>query len=452
MSKPHRMTRRTMGRRTAMSLAAGATVLPLVHIRTAGAAGKLNVGLVDHWVPNSNETIKRQIEGWAEANKVEVNVDRITTVGAKLQLTGVAESQSSTGHDMMTFLAWDAHANADHLAPVDDIMSRLEAKYGPQNDVCQYLGKSAGHWVVIPSSYSSQYKGPCGRISLLKKFAGLDVQAMFPVRPDHTAGAAAWTFDAHMKAAEACQKAGFTFGIGLGTTPDSVDTAGAIMRGFDAELVNARGDITVESDAMRQCLEHAQQLVKFLPAQATSYDDASNNRDLIGGKSALIWNPPSAWAVAKRDAIDIASDCWTFPAPSGPAGSFTPFLPFHWGVWQFSRNQSAGKALLEWLMQREQIEPRCIASEGYDIPPFPSMADFTVWDNVEPPKGTVYNYILRPHHKSTAHIAAFPAPPDIGVQIYNRGTPSTMFSKLQSGQSIPQVIAWAKGELEGFIR
>lgn len=67
----------------------------------------------------------------------------------------------------------------------------------------------------------------------------------------------------------------------------------------------------------------------------------------------------------------VAADCWTFPAPSGPAGSFTPFLPFHWGVWEFSQNKSAGKDLLEWLMQREQIEPGCVAAEGYDIPPLP---------------------------------------------------------------------------------
>jgi hypothetical protein len=185
MSKPRQMTRRT-----ALTIGAGAA-LPLVHIRTAGAAGKLNIGLVDHWVPNSNEAIKQQIVEWAEQNKVEVNVDRITTIGAKLQLTGVAESQAGTGHDMMTFLAWDAQANADHLAPVDDIMARLEAKYGPQNEVCQYLGKSAGHWVVIPSSYNSQYKGPCGRISLLKQYAGLDLLDMFPARPVHTAAAEA---------------------------------------------------------------------------------------------------------------------------------------------------------------------------------------------------------------------------------------------------------------------
>jgi ABC-type glycerol-3-phosphate transport system substrate-binding protein len=447
MPKPHGVSRRG-----AIKLAAAAAGLPLVHVRTAGAAGKLGIGVVDHWVPKSNEMLKQQIETWAAQNKVEVSVDRITTVGAKLQLTGTAEAQASTGHDMMTFLAWDAHAHASKLAPMDDVMKRLTDRFGPMNEVCQYLGRSEDHWVVIPSSVATQYKGPCGRISLLKQHAGIDPVAMYPVNAERTAAAEAWTYEAHLKAAQACQKAGYTFGIGLGTTPDSVDTVGAIFRAYGAELVNAKGEITVESDAVREVLEHGQRLVKFLPPDATSYDDASNNRDLIGGKSALIWNPPSAWAVAKRDAVSVASDCWTFPAPSGPKGSFTPFLPFHWGVWQFSKNQTAGKDLIEWLMQREQAEPRCTTSEGYDIPPFVSMADFKVWENVEPPKGTVYNYILRPHHHSTAHIAAFPAPPDIGVQIYNRGTLATMFSKLQSDQSIKQVVDWAKAELEGFVR
>ena len=443
--------RSAVTRRTALALT-GAAALPLVHIRTAGAAGRLNVGAVDHWVPNANAKLKEQIEAWGAMNKVEVNVDRITTVGAKLQLTGTAEGQAGTGHDIMTFIAWDPQSHASRLVPLDDVMKRLEAKYGPQNEVCQYLGRAEDHWVVMPSSFSSQYKGPCGRISLLKQHAGIDVVEMFPVSDKRTAAADTWTYDTHLKAAAACAKAGLRFGIGLSTTPDSVDTAGAIMRAFGAEMVNAKGEIVVDSDAMRACLTYAQELVRYLPPDATSFDDASNNRDLIGGKTALIWNPPSAWAVAKRDAPQVAADCWTFPAPRGPAGSFTPFLPFHWGVWQFSKNQTAAKELIEWLMQREQVEPRCTVAEGYDIPPFLSMADFKAWEEVSPPKGTVYNYILRPHHHSTAHIACFPAPPEIGVQIYNRGTPATMFSKLQSGQSIPQVIAWAKGELEGFVR
>jgi hypothetical protein len=47
-------------------------------------------------------------------------------------------------------------------------------------------------------------------------------------------------------------------------------------------------------------------------------------------------------------------------------------------------------------------------------------------------KSAVYRYVLRPHDHSPAHIAAFLAPPDIGAQSHNRGTPATMFLKSQS--------------------
>ena len=38
------------------------------------------------------------------------------------------------------------------------------------------------------------------------------------------------------------------------------------------------------------------------------------------------------------------------------------------------------------------------------------------------------------------------------ADIYQRGVYPTMLAKLQSGQSIPQVIAWAKDEVEGSVR
>ncbi len=94
---------------------------------------------------------------------------------------------------------------------------------------------------------------------------------------------------------------------------------------------------------MQQVLEFAQKLVKFYPADAVSYDDASNNRALISGKSALIFNPPSAWAVAKRDAPDVAEDCWTFPAPSGPKGRFVPTLSLLLGRLQVQPEQAGGE-------------------------------------------------------------------------------------------------------------
>ncbi len=158
-------------------------------------------------------------------------------------------------------------------------------------------------------------------------------------------------------------------------------------------------------------LEYGQKLVKLLPDDAVSYDDASNNRALISGKSALIFNPPSAWAVAMRDAPNVAKDCWTFPSPSGPKGRFTSYLPYFWGVWQFSQNKAAAKDLIEYLMQRPQVEARCTAVMGYDLPPFEKLQDFKVWAEVGPPKGTVYNYPLRPWPTAEPSIAASDARP-----------------------------------------
>src|SRR2546430_16035733 len=74
-----------------------------------------------------------------------------------------------------------------------------------------------------------------------------------------------WTFDTFLKAAEACHKGGHPFGIGLGTTSDNVDTAGAIFHGFGADMVDAKGTITVKTDAVRQALDFYKKLMQFLP-------------------------------------------------------------------------------------------------------------------------------------------------------------------------------------------
>ena len=49
-------------------------------------------------------------------------------------------------------------------------------------------------------------------------------------------------------------------------------------------------------------------------------------------------------------------------------------------------------------------------------------------------------------------IALAPAPPEIAVQVYNRGSLPTMLAKLQSGMSIKDVQDWAEDELGGFVR
>jgi len=236
-----------LSRRNAVKLGAAAAALPLVHIRTAGAAGKLNVGFWDHWVPGANDVMQKQVNAWAEKNKVEVTADFITSSGGKLNLTPAAETQAKTGHDVMTFVTWDVQNYADYLDPMDDQMKRLQAANGPVNDASTYLAKVKGSWVAIPASNGTQTKPPCARISWFKKH-GLDLQAMYPTKDEKNALQDAWTWDAFMKYAELAQKDNMTFALGMGggvLNSDATDTHGALFAAF-GDSDRCRGQVAVE--------------------------------------------------------------------------------------------------------------------------------------------------------------------------------------------------------------
>jgi ABC-type glycerol-3-phosphate transport system substrate-binding protein len=445
MSQSHRLSRRR-----AIALGAAAS-LPLVHIRTAGAAGKLSVGFWDHWVPKGDEVLRKQIQTWADRSKVDVQIDLISSAGNKLLFTAAAESQAGSGHDMLTMFQFDPNTYADKLEPVDETIRLISDQCGSFNPACEYLAKVKGHWMAVPSATGSLCRPCLARISLMKELAGIDLRALYPAHPVDPPEAAGWTYDAFLKAGEACKKAGYPFGLGLGTTGDSIGNAAVWFAAYGAELIDAEGNITVNSANVREALESGQKLVKILPDDALSYDDASDNRLMIAGRTALIYDAPSPYAVAKRDAPKVAEDMWSFPNPAGPNGRFIPYVYAFTGIWSFSRNKPAAKDLIVYLSQRSQFEERTTAVDGYDIPVLIGMADAKVWEEVGPPKGVMYNYPLRPWHQAVALALGSPAPPNVAAQIISRATMPTMLAKLFRGQSIKDVIAWAEEELEGFV-
>ena len=83
------MKKKTFTRRQFMvtSGAASTTMIAAPFVRTAHAAGKLSIGLWDHWVPDANNTSRALIEDWASREKVNVQIDYITSQGNKLLLT-----------------------------------------------------------------------------------------------------------------------------------------------------------------------------------------------------------------------------------------------------------------------------------------------------------------------------------------------------------------------------
>ncbi len=434
---------------------AAMSTFPLVNVHAQGSGGKLALGFWDHWVGQvANDQMRAIVTEWGQKNNVDVTLDFITSVGNKNLITIAAEAQAQQGHDVLSFPSWMVHDQARNLEPMDDVMSRLTEQYGETNEAAAYLAKIDGSWMAVPETAGSQFKGSAARIDLMNKY-GIDVQAMYPAENKLGPGADQWTWDTFLTVAEKANADGHPFALPAGTFTDAVDWVGAMFRSYGADLVNADGEITVrDNDNVKQVMDYAKRLFQYIPPEMFAADDATNNRALISGSAALIFNPPSAWAVAKRDAPDIASKVWHFPSPSGPQGRYVPHLPYFYGVWKFSENKQAAKDLLEHLTQIEQVSKLVAASSGYDIPPFVTMFDeIDTWQKVEPPLGTVYNYPVRKHHNAMPSIALAPAPAEIAVQMYNQGIQTKMIARaVQNNEPIDDVLSWAEQEIEGFQR
>ena len=344
-------TRRAMLKTGAVAALGGGLPLPFMH--GVHAAGKLAVGFWDHWVPGANDTLTKLCKEWADKEKVEISIDYITSQGSKLDLTQAAEAQAKSGHDMLTFLAWAAAAQSDNLEPMDDILAPLQAANGKIAPGIEYVAKQEGHYIAVPACVGSPTLPCAARIDLFKEVVGLDIQKMYPAgAPEDKELSGKWTWDFFLEASQKFAKTSHLMGVGFGVTNDSVAWTDPVIRSLGAALVDKEGNITVKSDAMKQALEWFQKLVPLCPKDAFAWDDASNNKYLISGEGPLIFNPPSAWAVAVRDAPKVGEQIWHFPSPKGPKGRFVAAVPFFWGVWKFSPNKAAAKSLLTYLCQR----------------------------------------------------------------------------------------------------
>ena len=262
--------KRRVTRRTALKLGAAATALPLVHIRTAGAAGKLSLALWDHWVPTGDAAMKKLVDDWAEKNKVAVSSTSSPSVGSKINITMAAEAQAKTGHDVYAFDQWTVQQYADSLDPMDDVMQRLIAKYGKLGRAYEYLGVVDKHWMAVPVGWGSAPLPPCARISLLEEVRQYRRAGVVSRRTSrHRTPARTGPTTRSSKMAEACFKAGYPIGFGCGSgqhrrQPDLGRHVRRLRRrpgerqGRDHRRVRQRDG----GDGVRQ------KLVKFMPPDA----------------------------------------------------------------------------------------------------------------------------------------------------------------------------------------
>lgn len=126
--------------------ASSAAIMAAPFVRGAYAAGKLTIGLWDHFVPGANKAASEIVSEWAQKERVDVQLDFITSQGNKLLLTSQAEAQAKVGHDVLRHGSWQPHALADSLEPLDDLMTAIFQENGNVNETVEYLGGASLQW------------------------------------------------------------------------------------------------------------------------------------------------------------------------------------------------------------------------------------------------------------------------------------------------------------------
>jgi hypothetical protein len=420
--------------------------------RTSHSAGKLAVGLWDHWVPGANDTSRAIIEAWAKKNRVELTLDYITSIGQKQELTIAAEARAKTGHDVMDLPTWQTALYAESYEPLDDVVNAHIKKHGKLDPTADFLGKIDGVWRSAPGPIGGHTYPMVSRLDYFKQYAGVDLKKIFPAGPKRDPKlVATWNYDNFLVYCEKLFKAGHAFGNPIGPTTDSQDWLCPLFASFGSYPMDAKGTITIDSDATRQAMEYMKRLTPFMPPDVYAWDDAGNNRWIISGKGSAIQNPPSAWTVAKRDQPAVAAQIWHHDCPVGKKGHFRGALPRHMALWGFSQNKSAGKDLILHLLEKDSVYKLITASQGYDIPQTIAYRAHPIWKEIGPPKGGQYNYPVR--GDETTMVGGYPAPPRMAALIYTQATIPTMVAKYTSGgDSMETAIKWAINELEGFQR
>lgn len=435
-----------------MKTAAAASIaaVGLPYIKTAWSAGRVTLGLWDHWIPGANDVSRAVIEEWGKKNNTEVVVDYITSIGFKGLLTGAAEARARVGHDIYDFPTVQTSIHRDSLEPMNDVVDELGRRYGKVEPIAEYLGKFDGTWFSAPGPIGLHSYPMVSRVDYFKKYAGVDLKAIFPNSPNRDAAMVdSWNYDTFLVACQKLHKAGFPFGNPIGPTSDSQDWLGPLFRSFGSEMTDAEGNLTVNSDGTRTALEYMKKLTAVMPEEVYAWDDAGNNRWIISSRGCAIQNPPSAWAVAKRDKPEVAAQLWHHDTPKGPAGHYRGALPRMIGVWEFGKQKQASKDLLLHMWAEDSQNRIISAANGYDLPLYPHFNKHPVWTEIGPPSGGQYNYPIR--GDEVTMMAGAPSPVDIAAQIYTQALIPNMVARVTQGnENIEEVIKWAEDELEGY--
>jgi multiple sugar transport system substrate-binding protein len=420
---PRRMQRRQFLRIASGTTAGMASWLALGRAPAFAQKRELTFLSWNHFVPASDDELRKQAEAFGKANNCTVRVDTI----AHLQLPAkyAAEAQSQSGHDMIITREADPSLYEQQLADVGDIIGDIGKKYGGWYPFSAELAQTKSGWRSVPWFWISF---PATYNQAHFKKAGLEAPK---------------TWAELLKSGKILKKQGNPVGIPISHAADANTTFWSIAWCYGAKVVEADGKTpAINSEKTAQVIEWYKELYKdAMEPEVLSWDDASNNRFILSGKGSWIHNPISPYNAALANKQPIADDINHHNSPGGPAGIHSSPPINGLGIWKFSKNQELAKEFIQYLFKKENFDAWIVASNAFNHPPVKHFADHPIW--ARNPK-----LAMLPKEAEYAHPRGWPAKPSEAIQrIDNNYVLPDMVAKVVNGMPTARAMAWGQDQI-----
>lgn len=319
------------------------------------------------WTPfvkGDEESWLANTKKFSDATGVAVRIDKESWEDIRPKAAVAANVGS--GPDIVMCWFDDAHQYPDKLVDLTELGTYLDGKYG------------------------GFYDGLKGYAVRDDKFIAMPLTAI---------GNAIVYRDSHMKAAgfsefpkdaagflELCKAmkakgtpAGFPHGKAVG---DGNNYAHWLLWSHGAQMVNEKGEVTINSPETLAALNYAKELyATFIPG-TESWLDINNNRAFLAGQVSLTANGVSIYYAAKNDPklAEIAEDMRSTNFPIGPVGkSIELHQTSSLLVFKHTKYPEAAKAYLKFMMEADQMNAWIKGSSAYCCQPLKAFANNPVW-------------------------------------------------------------------------
>ena len=377
----------------------------------------------NHFVPASDDELRRQAEAFGKQAGATVRVDTI----AHLQLDAkfAAEAQSQSGHDMIRTHGAVPFVFENLLADVGDLVDTLGKRYGGWYPFAAESGQTKSGWRAVPwfwISFPATYN-----MAHFKK-AGLEVPKTWAELLHH---------------GKILKKQGNPVGIPISHCADAHSTYWSVAWSYGAKVLEADGKTpAITSDKTAQVIEWYKELYRdAMEPEVLSWDDASNNRCILAGKCSWIHNPISPYNAALKEKMPIADDINHHNSPGGPAGihSAPPILGL--AIWKFSKNLELAKEFVQFLFKKENYDEWIVASNAFNHPPLRHFADHPIWARNA-------KFAMLPKEAEFAHPRGWPAKPNDAVgRIEANYVLADMVAKAVNGLPTKRAMEWAQDQI-----